>query len=290
MKAFMFPGQGSQKVGMGGDLFDEFSEYTAQADEILGYSIKDLCLEDKEEQLGHTQFTQPALYVVNALSYFKRLKDGEDKPDYVIGHSLGEFNALLAAECFDFATGLRLVQKRGELMSQASGGGMAAITNGSAEQIKQVLVDNELTDIDMANYNTLAQTVISGPKAAIEGCKDLFVEAGMKFHPLATSGAFHSRHMNESEQAFTAFLNEFEVSAPSIPVIANVTAKPYENDKLVDTLSSQISSSVRWVETVCYLKDVAKAQEAQMEFVEVGHGKVLAGLVKRIDRELRPKK
>ena len=290
MKTVMFPGQGSQKVGMGGSLFDEFAQYTAQADEILGYSIKDLCLEDKDEQLGQTQFTQPALYVVNALSYYKLLEDGEDKPDFVIGHSLGEFNALLAAECFSFADGLRLVKKRGELMSKASGGGMAAITNGSAEQIKQVLADNALSDIDMANYNTLAQTVISGPQDAIEGCKDLFVEAGMKFHPLATSGAFHSRHMKESEQAFGEYLAQIDLQAPTIPVVANVTALPYENDNLVETLSSQISSSVRWVDTVCYLKDVAKQNENDMSFVEVGHGKVLAGLVKRIDRELRPKK
>ena len=116
MKAYMFPGQGSQAKGMGGTLFDEFSELTQQANEILGYSVKELCLDNPKRELNKTQYTQPALYVVNALSYYKKIQETGQTPDYLAGHSLGEFNALLAAECFDFATGLKLVQKRGELM------------------------------------------------------------------------------------------------------------------------------------------------------------------------------
>src|SRR5689334_5966402 len=129
MKAFVFPGQGSQAKGMGGTLFDEFQELTEKADRILGYSIKELCLEDPRKELNRTQFTQPALYVVNAFSYFAKIRETGQKPDYVAGHSLGEFNALLAAECFDFEAGLEIVKKRGELMSEATGGGMAAILN-----------------------------------------------------------------------------------------------------------------------------------------------------------------
>ncbi|MBF0103655.1 MAG: acyltransferase domain-containing protein, partial [Desulfobacterales bacterium] len=135
MLTFVFPGQGSQKTGMGESLFDEYKELTAQADEILGYSIKQLCLENLENNLQKTQFTQPALYVVNALSYLKKLDEVGKKPDFVAGHSLGEYNALLAANAFDFETGLKLVQKRGELMSKAIGGGMAAVIGFNRDQI-----------------------------------------------------------------------------------------------------------------------------------------------------------
>ena len=110
MKAFIFPGQGSQSKGMGEDLFDRFSDLVAKADKLLGYSIKELCLEDPRRELNKTQFTQPALYCVNALSYYQRIEDGESPPDFLAGHSLGEFNALLAAECFDFEAGLKLVK------------------------------------------------------------------------------------------------------------------------------------------------------------------------------------
>src|SRR5690348_12908296 len=128
MIAFMFPGQGSQKRGMGQGLFDEVREYAAverDVDAILGYSMRKLCLEDPDNRLKETQFTQPSLYVANALHYYKAMAEGA-RPAYVAGHSLGEYNALLAAGAFDFLTGLRLVQKRGELMSQAKNGGMGA--------------------------------------------------------------------------------------------------------------------------------------------------------------------
>ncbi len=127
MLAYLFPGQGAQTRGMGADLFEQFSKYTAQADEFLGYSIQALCIEDVDQKLNKTQYTQPALYVVNALMYLKTLEETQQKPDYVAGHSLGEYNALFASGVFDFMTGLSLVQKRGELMSQAQNGGMTAV-------------------------------------------------------------------------------------------------------------------------------------------------------------------
>ena len=122
MKAYVFPGQGSQKKGMGEELFDEFPELVERSDQVLGYSIKELCLEDKEEKLDNTQYTQPALYVVEALSYLKKIKEENVKPDYIAGHSLGEYVALFAAGVFDFATGLKLIKKRSQLMAQVSGG------------------------------------------------------------------------------------------------------------------------------------------------------------------------
>ena len=125
--AVLFPGQGSQTAGMGLELFDRFSDWTAEADAVLGYSIRELCVDDPGAQLGQTEFTQPALYVVNATTYRARVESGRPLPAALAGHSLGEFNALLAAECFDFATGLQLVRKRGEVMGQVTGGGRAAV-------------------------------------------------------------------------------------------------------------------------------------------------------------------
>ena len=284
MKTFMFPGQGSQAKGMGGELFDEFPDLVAKADKILGYSIKELCLEDKEKQLGLTQFTQPALYVVNALSYYKAIQDG-DKPDFLAGHSLGEFNALLAAECFKFESGLKLVKKRGELMSQATGGGMAAVINASEQQIRDLLVEHKLENIDLANFNTPSQIVISGKKDEVSSAQAIFQEHNMLFIPLNTSGAFHSRFMADAKAEFGRYLKKFKFAEPSIPVIANVTAEPYAEGQLVDTLASQIDSSVRWSDTVAMLMD-----KEGMEFVEIGHGDVLAKMVKKIARELKKAK
>lgn len=285
MKTYMFPGQGSQKKGMGGDLFDRFVELTASADKVLGYSIKALCLEDPDKVLGETQYTQPALYVVNALSYYAHIEDGGEKPDFVAGHSLGEYNALLAAEVFDFEAGLKLVKKRGELMSEASGGGMAAIMNTPKEQIEQILADNGLTNIDLANFNTQGQIVISGLKDEVTNAKAFFQEGKMMFHPLNTSGAFHSRFMEPSRKKFLTYVKKFKMQAPKIPVIANVTAREYSDD-IAGTLAGQISNSVQWFDSVQYLIFDKGTEESPMEFVEFGHGNVLTKMVKKIEREL----
>lgn len=279
MKIYMFPGQGSQAKEMGGSLFDHYKELTAKADSILGYSIKELCLEDPRNELNSTQFTQPALYVVNALSYFKKIEETKQVPDFVVGHSLGEFNALLAAGCFDFETGLKLVQKRGELMSQVSGGGMAAVLNASKEEIEEILKANGIANVYLANYNTPSQIVVSGLADEIAKAEKHFQQGKMRFYPLATSGAFHSAFMQDSMVKFRDYLKEFTFAAPNIPVIANVTARPYENDAILDTLSSQIASTVRWSESVQYLLALGASRGDAVEFVEVGHGDVLTRLV-----------
>jgi malonyl CoA-acyl carrier protein transacylase len=277
MTCYMFPGQGSQKIGMGEDLFDKFSKYTKVASDILGYDIKKLCLEDPQEQLNLTQFTQPALYTVNVLSY---LNLESPTPTALLGHSLGEYSALCIADVFDFETGLKLVQKRGALMSQERGGAMAAIVGISINKIKEILQENNLEDIDIANLNEPLQTVISGPEDSIDKAKPLFENANVRLYlRLAVSGAFHSRYMKEAQNQFNDFLNTFSFSEPKIDVIANVTAKKYTKETAKELLSQQITNSVKWVESINYILTNYK-EETQ----EIGPGKVLTGLVRKIKK------
>ena len=285
MIAFVFPGQGSQKKGMGETLFDEFKELTAQADGILGYSIKELCLEDTDLKLSQTQYTQPALYVVSALSYLKRVKETGKKPNFVTGHSLGEYNALLAAGAFDFATGLKLVKKRGELMNRATGGGMAAVIGLNEEQITDVLKQNNLQSIVIANLNSPFQIVISGSKTDIDNAKFIFerIDNVKIFTTLKTSGAFHSPYMEEAKKEFAIFLNNFEFLNLTIPVISNVYARPYQQSQIKQNLIKQITHPVKWTESIRYLMGLG-----EINFEEIGTGKVLTGLIKRITKEAEP--
>ncbi len=283
MSVYIFPGQGSQSKGMGGSFFDEFEELVSQADEILGYSIKELCMNDPNLNLSQTQYTQPALYTVNALSYLKKIQENERKPDFVAGHSLGEYNALFAAGAFDFGTGLKLVKKRGELMSHAIGGGMAAIIGLNEEQIIDVLKENNLQSIDLANFNSQTQIVISGLKADIVKAQTIFekIKDVQLFIVLKTSGAFHSRYMKESQEEFTVFLNDFTFSNLTIPVISNVHARPYKQSDVKNNLIEQITHPVKWSESIQYLMGVGET-----EFSEIGPGNVLTGLVRRIKKEV----
>ena len=282
MKTFMFPGQGSQSKGMGEALFEEFPELTERANNILGYSIQELCLKDPKKELNQTQFTQPALYVINAFSYIKRVNDSGQKPDFLVGHSLGEFNALLAAECFDFEAGLKLVRKRGELMSQASNGAMAAVLNASKEQIETILKENNLTNIYLANYNTPSQIVISGSREEIGKAQSFFQQGEMLYYPLNTSGAFHSRFMQASKEKFDTYIINFKFAEPKIPVISNVTARPYQSDAITFNLSNQITSTVKWCESIQYLMELAASGTDPMEFEEIGNNDVLTKLVNTI--------
>lgn len=284
MKVFVFPGQGSQKKGMGAGLFDsvpEFHHIEPEVDKLLGYSLRKLCLEDADNRLKETQYTQPALYVVNALHYFKAISEG-NKPDAVAGHSLGEYDALLAAGVYDLLTGLRLVQKRGALMSQAHGGGMAAVIGLTPGQIAEVLKKNGVETIDVANFNSPTQTVISGPVADIQRVKPMFDQARM-YVPLQVSAAFHSRYMAEAAQAFDAFLAGFTFAAPRTPVIANVTAEAYPSTDPGTTVRSllvrQITQSVQWTQSIRAL--IARGAT---DFQEMGPGNVLTKLVQQIQK------
>jgi malonyl CoA-acyl carrier protein transacylase len=273
--AYLFPGQGSQESGMGRDLFDLFPDLIQRADKVLGYCIRDLCLDSDETRLNQTNYTQPALYIVSTLTYIHRLSETNLRPQFVAGHSLGEYGALFAAEVFDFETGLRLVQKRGELMQRARPGGMAAVIGFNKEQVERVLRENALNTLDIANLNTPTQIVVSGPREVIQSAKETFEQAGMlTYIVLKTGGAFHSRYMEEARLEFSEFLNGFTFFSPRIPVISNVQALPYERARIKENLANQITHSVMWSDSIKYLLD--RNIEA---FEEIGPGKVLSGLL-----------
>ena len=276
MTIYMFPGQGSQAKGMGIELFSNFPEQIKQADDILGYSIKALCLEDPKQQLSHTEYTQPALYVIEALSFLARATE-EAAPKYFIGHSLGEYVALFAAGAFDFITGLKLVQKRSVLMAKASGGGMLAVINLAEDRIKFFLGVNGLESIDFANFNSPKQIVLSGPTADIAKANELLANEALMCVPLKVSGAFHSRYMQSAADEFEKFIAPIELSSLQAEVIANVTAQPYDDNLIKENLVKQITNPVRWTETIRYLKD-----KGETVFIEVGPGKVLTRLVAQI--------
>jgi malonyl CoA-acyl carrier protein transacylase len=280
MQALLFPGQGSQKVGMGGELFDTYAHITKEASEVLGYDIKALCLENKHNLLDNTQYSQPAIYTVNAL-HLEAFKQNNDinAIEFVAGHSLGEYNALLAADVFDFKTGLQLVKKRGELMAQAKDGGMAAVIGLSEEEIKIALESEALFNIDFANYNTHEQIVISGSKQEVEASKEVLENAGAKMVILLqVSGAFHSRFMNEAQLDFSDFCQAFKLNNPKIKVVANVTAAPYGSE-IHETLGLQINNSVKWHNSVLHMLSAGST-----EFIEIGDSKILTGMVNKIKK------
>ncbi|CUB23666.1 Polyketide biosynthesis protein PksE [Bacillus subtilis] len=283
MKAYVFPGQGSQYKGMGSSLFDEFSTLTEQADDILGYSIKNLCLHDENQKLSQTEYTQPALFVVNALSYLKKVNETGKKPDFVAGHSLGEYNALFAADVFDFETGLLLVKKRGELMGKAAGGGMAAVIGFPVEKIKHLLKENSLP-VDIANHNSPTQIVISGLKSNILLAQPIFEKAGVAaFIPLKVSGAFHSRYMADAEREFSDFLEGVQLKPPTIPVISNVEAMPYGREDIEKNITMQITHQVKWTDSIRYLSAIGV-----QSIEEIGPGNVLTKLTQNIQKEAEP--
>jgi len=264
---------------MGRDLFERFPEWTREADAILGYSIAELCLDDPREELGSTAFTQPALFVVNAMTFRARQDDGAPAPSYLAGHSLGEFNALAAAGVFDFATGLRLVQRRGAIMGRVSGGGMAAIIGLEPARIEAVLAESEAGQrLDVANYNSPEQTVIAGPVEDLTTVGPALEAAGARaVMPLKVSAPFHSRYMREPMNEFGTFLGGFFLAPPATPVMANVTATPYEPTAVRHTLAKQIGHSVRWLDSMRWLLD-----HGVTEFVEVGPGTVLTKMMRKI--------
>ncbi|MFI5685506.1 ACP S-malonyltransferase [Streptomyces sp. NPDC051636] len=283
MKVYGFPGQGSQQRGMGKQLFARFPRETSIADGVLGYSIEELCVLDPERRLGRTEYTQPALYVVSALTHLDRLAEDPEPADYLIGHSLGEYVALFAAGVFDFETGLRLVQRRGALMAAAGGGGMVAVVGCDEAAVLRVLADSGIDDLDLANHNAPDQFVLSGPAERVDAARAAFESAGVRAVRLNVSAPFHSRYMRDTAEEFGRFLDGFTLRPPTVPVLANVDGQPYAPDAVKATLTAQIASPVRWTDTVRRLMG-----HGDFEFVELGPGRVLTNLVAKIRKNAEP--
>jgi len=284
MTALLFPGQGAQEKGMGGDLFAEFPEETRAADEILGYSIAALCRDDPDGSLRRTQFTQPALYAVGALSYLRWRRESGRDPAWLAGHSLGELTALFAGGAYDFATGLTLVARRGALMADCGEGSMAAVIGLDEDRVRGVLRDAGLDRLDLANINTPSQIVIAGLPADLTAAESAFTAAGARaFIPLNVSGAFHSRAMEGARADFAELLASLEIGDPTIPVLANVTGRPHEPGAVAANLAAQLVSPVRWSESIRWIRG-----QGEEDFAEMQPGRVLTGLVTKIRTESEP--
>jgi trans-AT polyketide synthase, acyltransferase and oxidoreductase domains len=269
MRAWLFPGQGVQHKGMGGDLLDRYPDQLALADRLLGYSIAEACTTDAAGRLRETRSLQPILFVVNALHASAR-RDADGEPDFVAGHSLGEWNAVVAAGCLDFETALRLVIRRGELMSRAPAGGMAAVIGLPHEDVRGL---TEGSTVDLANINSPEQVVLSGPAGELDRLAGAVRAAGGRWVPLNVSAPFHSRAMAAAAAEFAAALAGVELRPPRIPVISNVTGARYQPGQAADLLARQLSSPVRWLDGMRTLRAAGVD-----EVIEVGPGRTLAGL------------
>lgn len=275
MKVYGFPGQGSQAQGMGADLFDRFPAEVAIADAVLGYSVRELCERNPQGRLRQTEYTQPALYTVSALSYLARLEEDPVPPDYLVGHSLGEYAALFAAGVFDFETGLRLVARRGELMGQVATGAMAAAVGCDLPAIESMIAG--IDGVYVANVNAVDQIVLAGTDSGIDAVGPLVQAAGGRYGRLRVGGALHSPFVTAAAEEFGRFLRTVPLAPPRIPVIANLDARPHDAEGMVHRLTRQIDSPVRWLDMVRYLME-----RGEFEFVELGPGKVLRNLVAKI--------
>ncbi|MDD3436352.1 MAG: ACP S-malonyltransferase [Candidatus Gastranaerophilales bacterium] len=286
--AFLFPGQGSQSVGMGKDLYDNFQEAKSvfdKADEVLGKSISKICFEGPEEDLKQTVNTQPAI-LTTSIAALEVLKSKLNiTPEFVAGHSLGEYGALYEAGVLTLEDTFKLILKRAEAMSKVKGGSMSAVLGLDDAKVRECLKEaNEVGYVAVANYNCPGQVVITGEVEALRDAEELLMASGARrIIPLAVSGAFHSELMKGASEEFAKYLSGFTLNNAKIPVITNVDAQITMNSEdFRQKMPQQIYSSVYWTQTI------QKMTENGVDtFVEIGPGKVLAGLNKKIAPEAK---
>ena len=276
--AWVFPGQGSQAIGMGADLQDLPAAKTKLklAEQILGWSVSEICQAD-EERLSRTLYTQPCLYVIESI-LADSLLEREEQPDLLAGHSLGEYVALYTARVFDFETGLRLVKRRAELMDEAAGGKMVAMMKFDRQELETAIDKNP--DVVIANDNSAAQVVISGTPEAVE--EIVSTVKAKRAVTLKVSGAFHSLMMKTAAAEFAKHLESIAFAPAKIPVISNVEPFPTKEAATLERrLVLQMTGSVRWRETMLKFPELGIER-----VIEIGPGKVLTGLLKRTCRDL----
>ena len=291
--AFVFPGQGSQKVSMGHDLFTSSEvgkKYFDLANEIMEIDIQNIIFNGPEEKLKETQYTQPAIYIVSVILGHILLEEGQ-QPDMVAGHSLGEYSACTIAGSLTFETGLSLVKLRAESMQDAgttNPGTMAAIIGMADEDVISMCntISSDESVVVAANFNYPGQVVISGNINAVHETMAKAPELGAKMaKELNVSGAFHSPLMEPAKKRLSAALDNIEINTATMPVYANVTAEPViEADEIRSNLKNQLDCPVKWHETIDNMKTAGAT-----EMVEVGPGRVLQGLTRRIDKKLTSK-
>ncbi len=284
MKAYVFPGQGSQFPGMGKDLYENNSEAKAmfdKANEILGFDIADIMFNGTEEDLKQTKVTQPAVFLYS-VALAKSMGE-EFKPDMTAGHSLGEFSALVAAEALSFEEGLKLVAARASAMQKAceiTPSTMAAVLKLSDEVVEEICAEVKDGIVVAANYNCPGQVVISGEEAAIDAACQKLLEAGAKRAlKLKVGGAFHSPLMESAREELAAAIEKAEFKTPKCPIYQNVTAQAETNPDIIkENLVAQLTAPVRWTQSVMNM-----INDGATSFTEVGPGNVLQGLVSKIN-------
>ena len=289
--AFVFPGQGAQKVGMAKDVYDalpQAAQLFKTADEVLGFSISDLAFEGPEEQLKQTANTQPALLTAS-IALFEALKSKNITPDYVAGHSLGEYSALVAANALDFEQAVAVVRARGQYMEQAvpSGqGAMAAVLGAEREPLATLCAEISATGhaVELANVNCPGQIVVSGSVEGVNAVAARVKEIGGKRAiMLEVSGPFHSSLMKSAADQLSERLESVSFRDATVPVVANVTAKTVtQGSDIQALLVEQVYSPVLWEDSVRFL-----IHEGVDTFIEIGPGNVLTGLIKKIDKNVR---